>query len=569
MTDPEGVSHNDVTTKEHGVVGNFPHFSGPSTTTEHDKFTSVLSSNSFQELLIDIVDIRSTWDCACPHYIGGIYSQLRPAGWIDELCCGGVWDEDAHFLLDGVVYGFRVVDPGANITPYECENYASATKEPNHSKLQDLLIDELDNDKMSFSVITPTCVHALGVITKPSGAIRPITDCKRPIGQSVNSYMQSTFSTFSYVTVDDAIGLMSPGCWMSCVDLQSAYRSVCIHPGDRKFCGLSWNFGDGPVYLTDNCISFGQRSAPFIFARLTDFVTRSMHRRGYNCLSYLDDFFLVESSQEKCNESMSELLKILRKLGFYIAYKKLSTPSQQCKFLGIILDSVNLEARLPDEKLIKLHKELEFFRGKKRATLRQIQRLTGVLCHASKVVYGGRPYTQHIIDMLKLFKDYTKRIRLPVEFHEDLSWWRTCAKTLNGKTSILSARICNPAWVVPTCTEDSYLISQKPSYITGSVSSRPEGEGILFSNDNGIISCGIDIAYRYEMSVIRLLSVLHAAYIWGPNWLHNDIFLLSRSRRLVRALRKGRSISNLETNILRELFWLSVYYDFRLIPFYI
>ena len=83
---------------------------------------------------------------------------------------------------------------------------------------------------------TPVCVHTLGVIVKPSGGIRPITDCKRPIGASVNSFMSSSFSTFSCVTVDDAISLMTPGCWMSCVDLQSAYRSVAIHPDDRKYC---------------------------------------------------------------------------------------------------------------------------------------------------------------------------------------------------------------------------------------------------------------------------------------------------------------------------------------------
>ena len=79
---------------------------------------------------------------------------------------------------------------------------------------------------------------------------------------------------------------------------------------------------------------------------------------------------------------MFVLLGILRRLGFYIAYKKLSSPSQSCKFLGILLDSASMEARLPKEKLDKLNAELAFFVDKKRTTLRQLQHLTGILCHA-------------------------------------------------------------------------------------------------------------------------------------------------------------------------------------------
>ena len=158
----------------------------------------------------------------------------------------------------------------------------TATCGVNKGKLQDLILDEIASEKMSITSTAPVCVHALGVITKPSGAIRPITDCKRPLGLSVNCHMNSTFSTFSYASCDDAISLMSPGCYMCCVDLQSAYRSVNVYPDDRKYCGLSWDFGNGPVFLEDNCISFGQRSAPFIFSRMTDFISRNMRNRGYN-----------------------------------------------------------------------------------------------------------------------------------------------------------------------------------------------------------------------------------------------------------------------------------------------
>ena len=217
-----------------------------------------------------------------PNYIDGVASQLRPGGWLAELNYEGEWDKDSHFILDGIIHGFHVVDKNACIAPYHNFNYRSATCPENRQNLQNLLIDEMSCGKITFANATPTCVHSLGAIVKPNGSLRPITDCKRPIGKSVNSHMTTTFSTFKYKSCDDAMSLMSPGCWMACMNLQSAYRSVAIHPDDRTYCGLSWDFGDGPIHLEDNFISFGQRSAPFIFNRLTDFVTRKMISRGYN-----------------------------------------------------------------------------------------------------------------------------------------------------------------------------------------------------------------------------------------------------------------------------------------------
>ena len=40
-------------------------------------------------------------------------------------------------------------------------------------------------DKLTMVDFQPTCVHSLGAVTKSDGGLRPITDCKRPIGLSI------------------------------------------------------------------------------------------------------------------------------------------------------------------------------------------------------------------------------------------------------------------------------------------------------------------------------------------------------------------------------------------------
>ena len=44
-----------------------------------------------------------------------------------------------------------------------------------------------------------------------------------------------------------------------------------------------------------------------------------------------------------------------------------------------MIDSQSLTLSLPEDKIVKLHKELEFFVDRTRATKKQIQRLCGII----------------------------------------------------------------------------------------------------------------------------------------------------------------------------------------------
>ena len=220
-------------------------------------------------------------------------SPLRPKGWFEILHHGNEWDPDAMFILDGVYNGFHVVDPSADVPIYDCKNYSSCYAEENFSKLDNILLSELNAGKLSLTSSKPNQVHSLGAIPKPNGSVRHITDCSRPKIRSVNNFMKDTFSSFAFNTLDDAVVNINPGSYMATVDLQDAYRSVPIHPEDRKHFGLSWDFGSGPVYLTDNFLCFGSKCSAFIFNRLTDAVARYMSYHGYICYNYLDDFILI------------------------------------------------------------------------------------------------------------------------------------------------------------------------------------------------------------------------------------------------------------------------------------
>ena len=186
--------------------------------------------------------------------------------WREMLLEGDV-DEDALFLLDGILTGFKLVDPYADIDDYSTDNYYSAAVTSKEA-LDIMILDEISQGKFTISPEKPKCVHAIGAIPKASGGIRNITDCSRPKGQSINCFMSETFSTFKYKSIDDVTSKLQQGTYMAVTDISSAYRSVPIRPSDRTLQGLQWEFEGESCYLKDNFLSFGTRVAPFIFSRL-------------------------------------------------------------------------------------------------------------------------------------------------------------------------------------------------------------------------------------------------------------------------------------------------------------
>ncbi|CAC5382964.1 unnamed protein product [Mytilus coruscus] len=208
-----------------------------------------------------------------------------------------------------------------------------------------------------------------------------------------------------FVTLDEASKLVTPNCYMAKVDLKTAYRSVKLSSQSQEVTGLRWTFPNGTEYtFYDTKLSFGSKLAPHILQRLSQAVRRMMSCRGFTIIAYLDDFCICETTKQRCVQALYILLALLRKLGFMINWSKVVDPTTKLTFLGIEIDSIAMELRLPGEKLSLLKHELAEFRNIKRASKKQLQSITGKLNWASAVVHGGRVYLRRIIDAITPLK---------------------------------------------------------------------------------------------------------------------------------------------------------------------
>ena len=244
-------------------------------------------------------------------FLGTTSISSKFQAWDEELTD----DFDRSFLLSGVKNGFRVSEVAdfSKVHQVEVSNHKSCTEL--FQLVERELLSQLEEGNYFRSTEPPLVVSPIGAIKKEGvNEVRIIHDGSRPLGSAMNDY--GVPQSVKYQTISEACSLAKPSYFLSKVDLKSAYRSVPINSADYPLTGLKWWFSGekSPCYLFDVKLPFGSNVGPAIFSRLTQSVRRMMARRGYvNLVVYLDDFFIVESSFQRCLEGQHVLIGLLRK----------------------------------------------------------------------------------------------------------------------------------------------------------------------------------------------------------------------------------------------------------------
>ena len=196
-----------------------------------------------------------------------------------------------------------------------------------------------------------------------------------------------------------------------------------VHPRPMRD---SWQVWDGQLYV-DTALPFGFRSAPKIFTALADGLLWIMANQGIReAIHYLDDYLLFgDPDTQECVEALRVMLSLCEQLGVPVSVPKIEGPATVLTFLGIELDTVSCELRLPTEKLIRLKAMLGGWSNKTSCTKRELLSLIGQLQHACKVVHPGRTFLRRMIDLSTVAKQLHHHIRLAAAFRSDLQWWLT------------------------------------------------------------------------------------------------------------------------------------------------
>lgn len=256
------------------------------------------------------------------------------------------------------------------------------------------------------------------LIKKPNGSMRFILNLKK-----LNEFVFSPhFKLEDYKVVKN---LISKDCFMSTLDLKDAYFSIPICKKHRKF--LRFKF-DGSLYEF-NCLPFGLCSAPYIFTKIMKPILEHLRSKGIILITYLDDFLILGDSEEACQRYVNYTKIFLRSLGFRINEEKCSrVPSNRCKFLGFVFNSIEMTMSIPDSKKVVISTNILKLIKKKSISIRQFAKTIGFLVSICPTVKYGWLYLRRLerqkyLELNNNKGYYDAKILLSESSIKDLRWW--------------------------------------------------------------------------------------------------------------------------------------------------
>ena len=228
------------------------------------------------------------------------------------------------------------------------------------------------------------------------------------------------------------------GAWLSKVDIESAFRIIPLHPSQWHLLGMSWN---GKFYF-DKRLTMGGRSSPFEFDKLP---TALEWICQYKCLieyilHLLDDFLTIEPPGDTPT-ALGILRLVFHQLGVPLAPHKCVGPTHCLEFLGVILDTLQMEAHLSPTKIQKLMNLVTSFCRRKRCTKRELLSLICSFSFAVRVVVPGQTFLSCMIRLSCTVKHLDHFIYLNRGFRDDFDLWEKFLQGWNGKSFFLEDQL--------------------------------------------------------------------------------------------------------------------------------
>ena len=256
--------------------------------------------------------------------------------------------------------------------------------------------------------------------------LRPKSDGKfRMILDLTELNKQIPYEHFKMTSLNSALEMMRPGCWMASVDLRDAYYSVPVAGQFRKLLRFYWR----NALFQFTALPNGLACAPRVFTKLLAPVYANLHMESHECFPYIDDSFVVGDSWERCRETVVRLCTALDQLGFYIHLdKSVLVPTQRLTFLGFELDSKEMSVTLTQEKKDKFARAAVQLLSKQRPTVREVAGLVGLMtAYSPAVEYGGAHIKRLEQDKnlgLKLNKgNFDGKMTVSEQSVRDITWW--------------------------------------------------------------------------------------------------------------------------------------------------
>jgi hypothetical protein len=349
--------------------------------------------------------------------------------------------------------------------------------------------------------------------------------------------------SFSYHSVQDALNMLQPACFLAKVDLTRMYHQIPLHRGIQHFFAYrllnrTW---------VCQCAPFGGTSTP-AFANLLAGITAIMLVAKYIASVWItDDSLYSETSFERCKATLQQVIAVMERLGWLINMDKLEGPAQLLTFLGILIDTVKQTLGIPQARLVTLLAKLTDLLAARRLTVRDIRSIAGRLQWVAAVFPHGRPYIASLYSHTT--GDNADPVHLSPLAREDMQWWASHLTTLIDQAQQDATAA---AWT-------SYSFDPIPRPIR------------IFSDASGDMSLGFGLIYDNQLiqgtwrqplhkssSYLEYLPILHLLQQHGPSLQGALLICHTDNAANALAFNRGSTLAPSCRQVFRQLSTLAV-----------
>ncbi len=263
---------------------------------------------------------------------------------------------------------------GVHLTVVNSAAKASVLQQELSSLLQKGAIEEVPQSEVERGFFS-----RYFLVPKRDGGLRPILDLRR---LNLSLYK----GKFKMLTMRTIMSQVQEGDWFVTIDLKDAYFHIQVVHRHRRFL----RFAVGGKAYQYKVLPFGLALAPRTFTKCMDAALAPLRLQGIRVLNYLDDWLILAHSRELVSRHRDIVLGHIHSLGLRVnAKKSVLLPSQRTVFLGVRLDSVQMQARLAPARIPVFTACLARFKLGHHVSVGTCRRLLGLMAAASPVLLLG------------------------------------------------------------------------------------------------------------------------------------------------------------------------------------
>ncbi|VDI44417.1 Hypothetical predicted protein [Mytilus galloprovincialis] len=310
---------------------------------------------------------------------------------------------------------------------------------------------------------------------------------------------------------------------------------------------ILWN----DMYYFYTRLAFGCRSSPKIFDTLSVAICWIL-QNNYglrHVLHLLDDFLLINNPYVDATRNMNTMLYVFNSLKIPLSAHKTVGPSTSLEYLGIILDSMHMIAKLPDEKLVRIKDILYSYLNRRSCTKREMLSLLGHLNYACKVIIPGRSFVSYLLTLAHSVKELYHHVTITKGCRDDMAMWFKFLSQWNGISFFISDNVINAS--------DFHLFTDASSTIGYGGYFRKRWFQGIWPDD--FIRPDEE---SFSMAYLELYPIVISAILWGHEWSTKRILFHCDNMSSVYIINKGRSKCNVIMNLVRRLTWCAAKFNF-------